>query len=66
MLEITKGKQSVKFDIKIKTPRGILFFITIKRSESNAETGMNGITMWAKNDKDAESFKIINGNAPEW
>ena len=66
MLEITKGKQSVKFDIKIKTPRGMLFLIAIKRSETNTEIGMNGITMWAKTDKDAETFKINSGNAPEW
>ena len=66
MLEITKGKLSVKFDIKIKTPRGMLFLIAIKRSGSNTNTGMTGVTMWAKTDRDAETFKMNSGNAPDW
>ena len=39
MLERTKGKLSVKSDIKRNTPRGIPFLIAIKRGGSNLDTG---------------------------
>ena len=40
--------------------------IAIKTSGSNADTGMPGVTMWPKTDRDAETFKMNSGNAPDW